>query len=225
MQLTTQLLSINHNNDMNKTEIFYHGTCHLFDKFSLSFLGSGESKSKYGHGIYITSSFKTAARYASKAAKANSKECCYVYTVEVPVLVEGKHIYSAQPVNKDIVDRVEKTIGEPFPDEVKELGKYFRKYLGNLLIGNRRTVKQMLKSASDEAEDAAAAFLDQIGVVFLVWPRVQRRSSSRHNQGAHDGETNRALLNENDIKILKIEQVECDDDNDLIEGSEIEIKL
>ena len=40
-----------------------------------------------------------------------------------------------------------------------------------------------------------------------------------------DGETNRAVLNEKDIKILKIERVEVDDKNKLIEGSEKEIKF
>ena len=74
---------------MENIELLYHGSCYLFDKFSSSFLGCGEGKSKFGHGIYITTSFETAARYASKAAKANGKECCYVYTVEVPTLVDG----------------------------------------------------------------------------------------------------------------------------------------
>ena len=201
---------------MPQTEIFYHGSCYLFDKFSLSFLGTGEGKSKYGHGIYITSSYKTAALYAAKAAKANGKENCYIYTVEVPKLIDGNHIYSAQPVNKEIVNRVEAAIGETFPGEVKEMGKFFRKYLGNLLIGNRRTVKQMRDSASPTAEDAASEFLDRMGIVFLVWPRVQKKPEQ---------ETNRAVLNIHDIKILKIEQVECNDKNRLIEGSEIIVKI
>ena len=201
---------------MSKTEIFYHGSCYLFDKFSRSFLGSGEGKSKFGHGIYITSSYQTAALYASKAAKATGNENYYVYTVEVPVLVDDNHIYSAQPVNKDIINRVEAAIGETLPNEVKEAGKYFRKYLGNLLIGNRKRVKQMRDSAKPAAEDAAAEFLARLGIVFLVWPRVQTKP---------DSETNRAVLNVKDIKILKIELVQCDANNKLIEGSEREITI
>ena len=201
---------------MGKTEIFYHGSCYLFDKFSLSFLGSGEGKSKFGHGIYITSSYQTAALYASKAAKATGNENYYVYTVEVPVLVDDNHIYSAQPVNKDIINLVEAAIGETLPNEVKEVGKYFRKYLGNLLIGNRKSVKQMRDSAKPAAEDAAAEFLARLGIVFLVWPRVQTKP---------DSETNRAVLNVKDIKILKIELVQCDANNKLIEGSEREITI
>ena len=91
---------------MKTTETLYHGTCYLFDKFSLSFLGSGEGKSKFGHGIYITSSYKTAALYASKAAKANGKECCYVYTIEVPMLNNDNHIFSCKAINASVVDRI-----------------------------------------------------------------------------------------------------------------------
>ena len=201
---------------MKTTETLYHGTCYLFDKFSLSFLGSGEGKSKFGHGIYITSSYKTAALYASKAAKANGKECCYVYTIEVPMLNNDNHIFSCKAVNASVVDRVEKVIGEAIPDEVKRAGKYFRKYLGNLLIGQRATVKQMMAKADATAENAVSQFLNSVGVIYLAWPQSQAKP---------DGETNRALLNEKEIKILKIEQVECDDKNKLIEDSKKLIQL
>ena len=201
---------------MKTTETLYHGTCYLFDKFSLSFLGSGEGKSKFGHGNYITSSYKTAALYASKAAKANGKECCYVYTIEVPMLNNDNHIFSCKAINASVVDRVEKVIGEAIPDEVKRAGKYFRKYLGNLLIGQRATVKQMMAKADATAENAVSQFLNSVGVIYLAWPQSQAKP---------DGETNRALLNEKEIKILKIEQVECDDKNKLIEDSKKLIQL
>ena len=201
---------------MKTTETLYHGTCYLFDKFSLSFLGSGEGKSKFGHGIYITSSYKTAALYASKAAKANGKECCYVYTIEVPMLNNDNHIFSCKAVNASVVDRVEKVIGEAIPDEVKRAGKYLRKYLGNLLIGQRTTVKKMMAKADATAENAVSQFLNSVGVIYLAWPQSQAKP---------DGETNRALLNEKEIKILKIEQVECDDKNKLIEDSKKLIQL
>ena len=201
---------------MKTTETLYHGTCYLFDKFSLSFLGSGEGKSKFGHGIYITSSYKTAALYASKAAKANGKECCYVYTIEVPMLNNDNHIFSCKAINASVVDRIEKVIGEVIPDEVKRAGKYFRKYLGNLLIGQRTTVKKMMAKADATAENAVSQFLNSVGVIYLAWPQSQAKP---------DGETNRALLNEKEIKILKIEQVECDDKNKLIEDSKKLIQL
>lgn len=201
---------------MNNTEIFYHGTCHLFDKFSLSYLGSGEGKSKFGQGIYITSSYKTAALYASKAAKANGKECCYVYTVEVPKLTDDNHIFSCKAVNASVVERVEKELGGVMPDEVKVAGKLFRKYLGNLLVGQKGTVKQMMAKADVAAENAVSQFLNSVGVIYLAWPQSQTKP---------DGETNRAVLNEHNIRIIKVEQVQVDDKNKLVEGSAIEIEL
>ena len=198
------------------TETFYHGSCYLFDKFSSEFLGAGEGKSKFGHGIYITSSYKTAALYAAKAAKANGKNSYYVYIVEVPLLTEDNHIFSCKPVNADIVQRVEKEIGETVPEEAKTAGKLLRKYLGNLLTGQRSTVKKMIGKADAAAESAVSAFLCKIGVIYLAWPQSQTKP---------DGETNRAVLNQNDIRIVKVEQVEVDDKNRLIEGSERVITL
>lgn len=201
---------------MASTEILYHGSCYLFDKFSLEFLGSGEGKSKFGHGIYITSSYKTAALYAAKAAKANGKDSCYVYTVEVPLLTEDNHIFSCKPVNANVAQRAEKVIGEAIPDEVKSAGKLFRKYLGNLLTGQRTTIKKMMSKADVTAESAVAEFLNKIDVVYLAWPQSQTKP---------DGDTNRAVLNENDIRIVKVEQVDVDEKNNLIEGSERVITL
>lgn len=200
---------------MAHTETFYHGSCYLFDRFSSAFLGAGEGKSKFGHGIYITSSYRTAALYAAKAARANGKESCYVYTVEVPLLTDDNHIFSCKPVNADVAERAEKAIGESIPEEVKSAGKLFRKYLGNLLTGQHSTVKKMMSKADAAAENAVSQFLNSVGVIYLAWPQSQTKP---------DGETNRAVLNENDIRIVKVEQVEFDDNNKLVEGSAIEIK-
>lgn len=195
---------------MQLTETFYHGTCNLFEKFSLSFLGSGEGKSKFGQGIYITSSYKTAALYAAKAAKANGKKCYYVYTVEVPVLTENNHIFSCKPVNQEVINRVEKEIGQTIPEEVKSAGKLFRKYLGNLLTGQLGTIKQMMGKADSVAEKAVSQFLNSVDIVYLAWPQSQTKP---------EGDTNRAVLNVEDIRIIKIEQVEVDEKNKLIENS------
>ena len=197
-------------------EIFYHGTCRLFQEFSLSFLGQGEGKSKFGQGIYVTSSYATAALYAAKAGKSNGVDDYYVYTVEIPSMTDDNHVFSRRPVHEAIIQRTEQVLGERIPDEVKEAGKFFRKYLGNLLTNQRGTVKKMMGKADAVAENAASKFLDEIGVDFLVWPQAQRKP---------DGDTNRAVLNERKIKILKIEQVSVDEKNKLIPGSEMEVKL
>ena len=196
-------------------EVFYHGTCRLFDSFDPNRLGSGEGKSKFGHGIYITSSYETAALYASKVAKCHGSDCKYVYTLEVPDLTDNNHVFSCKPVNPIVAERLQTALGETIPEDAKSLGKFFRKYIGNVLIGNRKTIKQMTGSASSEAEDAVTKFLNENGVIFLAWPQAQTKP---------DGDTNRAVLNAECIKILKIEQVQTNDQNKLIKGSETLIK-
>ena len=192
-------------------EVFYHGTCRLFDTFDPNRLGSGEGKSKFGHGIYITSSYTSAALYASKVAKCHGSDCKYVYTLEVPDLTDDNHLFSCKPVNTKVAERLEKALGETIPEDAKLMGKFFRKYIGNLLIGNRKTIKQMTGSASSEAEDAVTKFLNDNGVIFLAWPQAQTKP---------DGDTNRAVLNAECIRVVKVEQVQTDDKNKLIRGSE-----
>lgn len=205
----------NHLN-MNNTETFYHGAFRLFDHFEQNHLGEGEGKSKFGHGIYITSSFATAAKYAAKAGKRNGVNTFYVYTVEVPVLTDDNHLFSCKPVVAALASRLEKALGESIPEKAKSLGKFFRKYVGNILTNKRGTVKQMTEKADDAAEDAATSFLNENGIIYLAYPHAQTKP---------DGDTNRAVLNENYIRILKIEQVEVDEKNNLIEGSERVVTL
>lgn len=197
-----------------QTELMYHGTCHLFDRFSLDHLGQGEGKSKFGHGIYITSSYTTAALYASKAARARGLHTCYVYTVEVPTLTTANHIFSNRAVDQAVAHRAAQAIGQPIPHEAMTAGKFLRKYLGNLLTGQCGTLRQMTTKADARAEDAASRFLHGIGVTFLAWPQSQTKP---------DGDTNRAVLDADDIRILRIEQVQTDERNRLLPGTAITI--
>jgi len=43
----------------------YHGSPHLFDKFDMSKIGTGEGAQAYGHGLYLAESPSTAAYYRS----------------------------------------------------------------------------------------------------------------------------------------------------------------
>ena len=196
-------------------EIFYHGTCHLFGQFDMSFLGTGEGKSKFGNGIYITSSYETAALYAAKAARANGKDTLFVYTVEVPDITDENHVFSCKEVNQAVVQRVEAVLGA-IPQEATASGKYFRKYIGNVLSGKKASLKQMLDKADAQAENAASRFLDEVGIVYLAWPQAQTKP---------DGDTNRAVLNASNVRVMKIEQVQVNEKNKLINGSQEEITL
>ena len=178
--------------------IVFHGTTSKFDHFDLAHLGEGEGKSKFGVGHYASSVYDTAALYAGKC----TGETKYVYTLIVPDLTDTNHIVSAKPPHLSIIEKVEKQLGQ-IPDEAKSLGKHFRKYVGNLLLGNKGTVKKMIGSLSTEGEIKVSKFLYEIGVLYLVWAQSQSRPDN--------GKINVAILDGSIIEIKKIDTVELDD--------------
>ena len=186
--------------------IVYHGTTSKFDHFDLTHLGEGEGKSKFGVGHYASTVYATAALYAGKC-KGHTK---YVYTLDIPDLTDSNHIVSAKPPHKAIIEKAEAQIGQ-IPDEAKSAGKYFRKYIGNLLLGNKGTVKKMIGSLSTEGEIKVSKFLYDIGVLYLVWAQSQACPDN--------GQINVAILDDNIIKIKKIEIVELDEKGKYVNGS------
>ena len=190
--------------------IVYHGTTKKFDHFDLAHLGEGEGKSKIGVGHYASSVFETAALYAGKC-KGETK---YVYTLEVPDLTDTNHIVSAKPPHKSIIEKAEEQIGQ-IPDEVKSSGKYFRKYIGNLLLGNKGTIKKMVGSLSTEGEIKVSKFLYEIGILYLVWAHSQSKPDN--------GKINVAILDDSIIAIKKIEEVELDEKGKLKKKSSTRI--
>lgn len=186
--------------------IVYHGTTSKFDHFDLTHLGEGEGKSKFGVGHYASTVYDTAALYAGKC-KGKTK---YVYTLDVPELTDSNHIVSAKPPHKSIIEKVEEQFGQ-IPDEAKSLGKYFRKYIGNLILGNKGTVKKMIGSLSTEGEIKVSKFLYEIGVLYLVWAQSQSRPDN--------GKINVAILDGSIIEIKKIEEVKLDENGKLAKKS------
>ena len=190
--------------------IVYHGTTSKFDHFDLAHLGEGEGKSKFGVGYYASSVYDTAALYAGKC-KGETK---YVYTLEVPELTDSNHIVSAKPPHQVIIEKVEEQLGQ-IPDEAKSSGKSFRKYIGNLIIGNKGTVKKMIGSLSVEGEIKVSRFLYEIGVLYLVWAQSQATPDN--------GKINVAILDDSIITIKKIETVELDEKGKLKKKSSTSI--
>ena len=188
----------------------YNGTTKKFDHFDLAHLGEGEGKSKFGVGNYASSVFGTAALYAGKC-KGETK---YVYTLEVPELTDFNHIVSAKPPHQVIIEKVEEQLGQ-IPDEAKSSGKSFRKYIGNLIIGNKGTVKKMIGSLSTEGEIAVSKFLYGIGVLYLVWAQSQATPDN--------GQINVAILDDSIIAIKKMEEVELDEKGKLKKKSSTRI--
>ena len=192
--------------------IVYHGTTKKFDHFDLAHLGTGEGKSKFGVGHYASSVYDTAALYAGKC-KGRTK---YVYTLDVPELTDFNHIVSTKPPHKVIIEKAEEHVGE-IPDEAKSSGKTFRKYIGNLIIGNKGTIKQMIGSLSIEGEIEVSKFLYKIGVLYLVWAQSQSRPDN--------SQINVAILDDSIINIKKIEKVKLDENGKYIDGSNKSVKI
>jgi ribA/ribD-fused uncharacterized protein len=192
--------------------IVFHGTTKKFDHFDITHLGEGEGKSKFGIGHYASSVYETAALYAGKC-KGRTK---YVYTLDVPDLTDFNHIVSAKPPHEIIIEKAEEQFGQ-IPDLAKSSGKSFRKYIGNLIIGNKGTVKKMIGSLSIDGEIEASKFLYKIGVLYLVWAQSQSKPDN--------GQINVAILDDNIINIKKIEKVKLDEKGRYIEGPNQLVKM
>ena len=175
--------------------IAYHGSASLFDRFDPAHILEGDGKYKFGVGAYLTSRYETAALYAGKTGS----KVKYVYTVEIPDMTDGNHLVSRLPVNPAIIERAEEKLGVPIPAEACTCGKFFRKWIGNTLIGFGKTIKQRTGSASLEAEKAASAFLPTVGVILLVWPTAQTKPEAGNNY---------ALLDDSAVKILQVDKIE-----------------
>lgn len=88
----------------------YHGAPFLFDKFSLAGIGNGTGI-KYGFGVYLTESEKTAVHYSQPRGVELMPEH-YLYTVEIPELTDDNHIVSARPVPASVVARLSDFVGQ-----------------------------------------------------------------------------------------------------------------
>lgn len=197
-------------------EKFYHGTSVLFKKFDIAHALEGDGKAKFGFGTYVTESYTSAAHYAYNKKRPENKDY-YVYTLEIPDMTADNHLFSVRPVHPSIIERTEKALGEQVPDEAKAVGKFFRKYVGNRLIGETGTTKQLIGKASLDAEKAASRFFSSIGLEYFAWPYVQSKP---------DGLTNRVVLNIDKIRIVRIDKVELDPKNfQFIEGTDKAIPL
>ena len=184
-------------------DIYYHGSSALFNRFDLSHVLTGAAKVKFGFGVYLTSSFRSAAHYSGANKDAVTH---YVYTVEIPEITEDNHIAFKQPVNPEIVNRAAIKLDCIIPEKAALDGKEFRKFLAKKLGGG----------TDIKSEKLASEFLSSIGVDFITWPYNWKNPTMG---------TNVAVLDEGNIKIIRIDQVELDAKQQLIAGSEKEVQI
>lgn len=197
---------------------FFHGSsAEPFDRFSLDHALEGDGKVKFGWGVYVTEKYSTAAHYAFNKHRPENKDF-YVYTVEIPDRTPDNclSLLKGVPVAESIVNRVEAKLGETIPAEAKVEGIPFRKYLANKLTGEDKPVKKMIDKATVEGEKAASEFLSSLGVDLIEWP---------YNWQKPEAEKNMAVLDDRNVRIVRVERVELDPKgHQLIEGSQQIIK-
>ena len=197
--------------------IYYHGSSVLFDRFDLGHALEGDGKAKFGYGVYVAGTYASAAHYAFNKKRPGNRDY-YVYTVEIPDRTDDNclPLLKQVPVPESIVKRTRDRLGVALPEEALAEGIPFRKYLANKLMGNDKSVKQMVGSASVEGEKAAAAFLLSIGVELIEWP---------HSWTSPEGEKNMAVLDDDKVRIVRIEKVALDEKgHHLVPGSQTLVK-
>lgn len=196
---------------MEEKEIFYHGSGVLFDSFDLNHALEGDGKAKFGYGVYVTSEYASAAHYSGSN---ESWDKHFVYTVKVPAKTEYNYIAFKQPVNPVIISKAEDKLGIKFPSSVVSNGKEIRKFLAKKLSANLNidpmTDKDSKKIKNLMGEKSASEFLSSIGVDFIEWP---------YNWKNLDLGTNRAILDDKNIEIIRIDEVELDKKKKLITKS------
>lgn len=203
--------------------LYYHGSNRLFKSFSLDYAGMGTGV-KFGYGIYLTSRYETAARYA-KPRKTETVSSYYVYTVAVPAITSSNCL-DLNPENRLdhlLIEKVSGHLGEPLPQEALASAKALRKYVGAVMAwrsgssnAKRSTVRQMTSNSNIETEKAASKFFQEIGIDYYKWPVDWKHPEK---------ETNIAVLNPDTIITIKVEHVELDNHYRLIEGSQKIIEI
>lgn len=184
-------------------DIFYHGSGILFEEFNLEHILDGAGKAKFGYGVYVTSSFPSAAHYSGANPKWTRH---YVYTLSCPARHGDNHISYRKPVNEAVAERAAVALGHGVPAKAQTDGKLFRKYLAEKVFSAESKI---------EAEMLAARFLLSIGVDFIEWP---------YNWKVPDAGNNRAILDPTSLEILRIDEVQLDSKSKLIPESVTQIK-
>ena len=179
-----------------EASVFYHGTSAApFGRFSLGHALEGDGKCKFGYGVYVTESYESARLYAVKSKAGGD---CLVYTVEIPARTADNWIAFGEPVPTPVLARARKSLGADIPAKVAADGKEFRIFLACRLGGT--------KKPTFDGEKKASAFLDGIGVDFIIWPFNWKKGPD----GRFLPPFNRAVLDADKVRIVSADRLDRD---------------
>ena len=187
----------------------FHGTTKLFKEFRpQDTIGTGEGKSKFGWGTYLTSAFATAVLYSGKGPGREAAGH-YVYSVEIPnpVTNESKYFVLHKPVPSQVSSLVEKEIGQIKDRSALEWGNDFRTELETMLFIREYGRKPKGKSEVGTAQKLCADWFYKHGIIGIAWP---------HGTWPQRGlmmpveNLNVAMFHGSDIHITMVERVEVE---------------
>lgn len=184
-----------------KSRVLYHGSGNLFRHFDLVHALEGDGKCKFGFGIYLTSSFSSAAHYSGANPDWTSH---YAYTVEIPELTLENTLHFSKEVPPAAVQNVSEILEEPIPEAKTLNGKDFRKHIAAVMY--RRMARAAKKGGSPapekiEGEKAASEILLKAGIEYIAWP---------YNWRKPEAGLNIAVLDASKIKILYVQKFDLD---------------
>lgn len=102
-------------------QVAYHGSPHLFEKFAMSKIGTGEGSQAFGHGLYFAENPKVAEQYATKLLVGRDTPIGNMYKVDIPDEAIGKMLHLDEPLSRQPVqvqEGVRKAAG-PYLDMVR----------------------------------------------------------------------------------------------------------
>lgn len=186
---------------------FYHGTSKLFGEFRpLETIGTGEGKSKFGWGVYLTSAFSTAVLYSGKGPGREAADH-YIYSVDIPDpdTHPEKYFVLHKPVPEDIASLATSEVG-PISDDALGWGHEFRKELETKLFVKEYGRKP--KSAEGGvAQKLAADWFYSHGIIGLIWPHG---GWPKRGEAKLVDNLDVAMFNGKDIVISKIERIDVE---------------
>lgn len=188
---------------------YYHGTSKLFKEFRpLDTIGTGEGKSKFGWGIYLTSIYATAVLYSGKGPGRQAADH-YIYSVDIPdpETNPDRYFILHKAVPQGLIELFEKEIGHITDPNVTAWGNDFRNELEIKLYSKEYGRKPKDKAEKGESQKLAADWLYNHGIIGLIWPQG---SWPKKGETKVVDKFNIAMFNREDTHICKIERVDVE---------------
>lgn len=157
-------------NENYTDQYFYHGSPHVFDRFDMAKVGSGDGLSKFGHGLYFADTVAAAKYYAQELSIGKLRATgCNLYTVRLTRLAD--YVAWEGGLNDGIIRSVcrvlENTGHEDSADEILEEYRSYGDYSMDSLytvvastVGSEREATEIMYEAGIAGVIADHMFLE-----------------------------------------------------------------